>query len=606
METRSEGPRPPLSWTAFTVLLLLLVAAWPTAVQGPGASSPDGLSPQAPAWVGVDEEQPLRLSVTVEGGTASTRVFVSGLPPGARWDESSRILTFRPDFIQGGARYPVEFTAVEEGRSARARTVVEVRDTVRPPAPRVRAETLLRGSRRLELEQRTDTWLDSPSHAGRTFPAVVTVPLGASASARMPVVVRLHGVGAWPPRPLAVTDHFLVEPSDPHLTYWWGYGERLPEAEASEGSVPPYTQRRVLALLEWVLRSFPGADPERVFVEGVSMGGAGALALGLLHARHFAGVHATHGETMAAFHRPARLAQLATLWGRPSVNPSEAESLDVWSRLDMTRALLDEPGARSQHVTLAHGKDDPIIHFGAVVRRSPLTGMSFYEALQVLRVGHFAAWDEGGHLTPDPRKDAREWARGWAPRADAHTFLRRDLAFPAFSRSSWDGRPGEGIGNGRRPWSADTGFAGRAEVAGDTGWDGDLAGALNAGLRWDGRGVVDTHSRFELPLRAVRGPEDMGPPVVDVTPRRVQRFHCLPGERIHWKFGPDSGTVLADAEGAVTVPGLRLRDTWTVLVLTREPSSEWTAGGLASGRDLTRSGLPSRNELHGPPAGTRD
>jgi hypothetical protein len=101
------------------------------------------------------------------------------------------------------------------------------------------------------------------------------------------VVVRLHGVGNWPPSPQQASNHFLIEPSDPHLTYWWGYSERLPQASALEGAVPPYTARRVLALLEWVLRTWPGADPARVFVEGDSMGGAGSLTLGLLYARHF-------------------------------------------------------------------------------------------------------------------------------------------------------------------------------------------------------------------------------------------------------------------------------------------------------------------------------
>lgn len=577
------GPRPEvpdgatrlrhrLASTVFAAMLLVVATAWPTSANEPGLYLPAGLSLRVPASVSVDEEQPLQLTVTVVGGQGTTRVFAAGLPPGARWDEASRTLSFRPDFIQGGERFTVDFTASDGGLSARARTMIDVRDTVRPPAPRVRNKTRLSGSQRLELEQLTDTWLDSPGHAGRAFAAVVTVPRGASASARMPVVVRLHGVGAWPPKPQAVTDRFLVEPSDPFLTYWWGYSERLPQAAPTEGHVPPYTQRRVLALLEWVLRSFPGADPERVFVEGSSMGGAGAMALGLLHARYFAGVYATHGETMAAAHRPARRTQLSGLWGEPDADLPDAEGLGVWSRLDLTRALRDEPEAREQHLTLLHGKDDPVINFGAVVRRSPLTGRSFYEALQAEHVGHFAAWDEGGHLTPDPWLRANWWLRDWNPRGDAHTFLRRDMAFPAFSRSSWDGRPGEGSGNSRRPWHPDAGYSGSAEVAGDTGWDGDIAGTLNGGLRWDALRLVDTPLRFELPLRASRGPSDVGLPLVDVTPRRVRGFRCLPGERIRWHFGPATGTVTADADGAVTVRDLRLGDTWTLLVLEREPS----------------------------------
>ncbi|MGZ3461629.1 MAG: hypothetical protein ACXU86_24320, partial [Archangium sp.] len=364
-------------------------------------------------------------------------------------------------------------------------------------------------------------------------------------------------------------DHFIIEPSDPHLTYWWGYSESLPRGPALKGAVPPYTQRRVLALLEWVLRSYPGADPERVFVEGDSMGGAGALALGLLEARHFAGVFARHAQPVARTHRPWRLAQLASLWGMPEEEVPAADGLGVWSRLDLTRALRDEPGARSQFLFLQHGKDDRIIHFGAVVGRSPLTGASFYETLQAWHVGHVAVWDEGGHAEPDPWLGARWWDRGWNPRTDPRTFLRRDQAFPAFSHSSWDGNPGSG-GNGRQPWRNGSGYAGDPKVPGDTGWDGDVAGMLNRSLRWDSTRLVDTPGRLVLPLRAVLGPGVNDTPVVDVTPRRVQRFQCLPGERIRWTFGQARGTVPAASDGSVTVPRLHLGADWTPLVLVRE------------------------------------
>jgi poly(3-hydroxybutyrate) depolymerase len=570
-ERRAPGARRWVLQALLVTLLALLARSGATSAQEPGLSL-SGLSLRVPSQVAVDEEQALQVSVTVVGGGATPRVFVEGLPPGATWDEPSRTLTFRPDFIQGGASYPVEFLASGGGLSARARVTIEVRDTVRPPPPRVRAQKRFPGSLRLELEQPTDRWLDSPGHAGRTFPAVVTVPRAASAKARLPVVVRLHGVGGWPTPARDVTDRFLIEPSDPHLTYWWGYSERLPAGPPEDGSVPAYTQRRVLALLEWVLRHHPGADPERVFVEGDSMGASGALMLGLLRARHFAGVHASHGQTVMRGHRPSRLAQLATVWGAPEKDLATDGALGVWSRLDLTRALRDEPEARTQHVTVVHGKDDPVIHFGAAVGRGTLTGASFYEALQAARVGHYAAWDEGGHLTADPWLGARWWARDWNPQGDTRTFLRRDLAFPAFSRSTWDGRPGEGSGNGRRPWHAESGFAGSDKVAGDTGWDGDVTGTLNGGLRWDARRLVDTPQRFELPLRAARGPGDLGLPVVDVTPRRVQRFQCLPGERLRWTFGPDTGSVTASPDGSVTVPALRLRETWTALVLEREQS----------------------------------
>ncbi len=572
---RSCNPR---RWLVVPALLALMLmgphqpASAQSEVDPLLPSGPGRLELRVPPLQSVNEEELLHVTVQVEGAQGRTRIFVDGLPPGALWNEASRTLTFRPDFIQGGGHHDVTFTARDGHSVARARMRLEVKDTVRPPPPRIVQEERQPGSLRLTVEQPTDTWLDSPGYAGRAFPAVVTVPLAASASYRLPVTVRLHGVGNWPPRPQVATDHFLIEPSDPELTYWWGYSERLPHASALEGAaVPPYTARRVLALLEWVLRTWPGADPERVFVEGDSMGGAGALSLGLLSARHFAGVHATHAQTMARAHRPWRVAQLASLWGLPEREVPDADGLGVWSRLDMTRALRDEPEARSQFLFLEHGKDDPIIHFGAVVGPSPLTGASFYEMLQVRRIGHVAVWDEGGHIEADPWLGARWWDRGWNPRRDEDTFLRRDLAFPAFSRSSWDGDPGRG-GDGRRPWRDDSGYAGNPNVAGDTGWDGDVAGMLNRSLRWDSSRVVDTHGRLVLPLRAVLGPGVSEPPVVDVTPRRVQRFQCLPGERIRWSFGTSRGSVTASADGSVTVPRLRLGGEWVPLVLERERS----------------------------------
>jgi hypothetical protein len=68
----------------------------------------------------------------------------------------------------------------------------------------------------------------------------------------------------------------------------------------------------------------------------------------------------------------------------------------------------------------------------------------------------------------------------------------------------------------------------------------------------------------------VHGPGISDSPTVDVTPRRVQRFQCLPGERIRWSFGKARGTVTAAADGSVTVPRLRLDEAWTSLVLEHE------------------------------------
>ena len=110
------------------------------------------------------------------------------------------------------------------------------------------------------------------------------------------------------------------------------------------------------------------------------MGGTGAATVGLFYPRHFAWISAHIGQTIARNHRPRRLDQLQGWYG--PVGPiGEASEGALWDALDLTRVLRDDPAARESFLFLRHGKDDTIIHFGAVVQPSPLTGLSFYDAL---------------------------------------------------------------------------------------------------------------------------------------------------------------------------------------------------------------------------------
>src|SRR4029079_15913896 len=158
-------------------------------------------------------------------------------------------------------------------------------------------------------------------------------------------------------------------------------------------------------------------------------------------------------------HRPSRVAQLAPLWGSPPAKGATSD-LDkgVWDRADLTRVLRDVDEAREQFVFFKHGKDDPTIHFGAVLGKSPLTDRTLYQALAAEHVGHFAVWDEGAHGVVDPVLGDKWWERGWNPVFDDTSPLRLHRAFPAFSRLSIDGNPGDGEGNGRQPWNAESGF----------------------------------------------------------------------------------------------------------------------------------------------------
>jgi hypothetical protein len=518
------------------------------------------------------------------------RVYALHLPPGARFDEPTRTLSFTPDFIQGDVEAVWDVTLVADDGQARveAITTLAVDDTIQPPWPTIADSEPGDGFSRLYLSQTTDDFLDAPGYAGRSFDATVTRPDDVPAGERRPVLVVLHGfdgdpsVSGW-------DGEYRIAPHDPDNTYWWGYGDGLPGPAPTAGQVLPYTQRRVLHLVEWVLRNEPGADPERVYIAGSSMGGAGSATIGLLHARHFASVEAWIWQAIPRNHRPSRLAQLSAWWGDPGagLGDGEDDGTSAWDRMDLTRALLQQPEARDQWMFLRHGKDDPTIHFGAMTLPSPLTGATFYEALQEAGAGHQAVWDEGAHGPWDPVMGPDWWQTGWNPIYDDTAYLRRDRAFVGFANASHDGDYGSGEGNGMQPWSDESGFAGVVTVPGDTGWNGEIAGALNRFLRWDAGGIVDEIESFEVPLRGLDGegeePPQAGYPTlgdrydgvwpidVDVSLRRVQAFRCRPGEGVGWSFGEVGGEATADEHGELTIEAVPVGPEWETLVVTRQP-----------------------------------
>lgn len=543
-----------------------------------GSPSGEPAEVVADVALGVDEEDEAVHVITPKG---VRRFDVDALPPGARFDAATGRFSFRPDFTQSGT-YVTAVTAYGAGRPATTRITTTVRDSIMAPKPTVVSETFGAGFRRLVVRQATDAFLDPPGKAGRSFDAVIVVPSAATEATPLPVVIGLHGFDAGPWANASSTTAFRIEPDDPDNTYWWGYGDWIPGPVSPTGKVQPYTIRRVLNLLDWVLRTYPEADRDRVFATGASMGGAGALLLGLEHARHFAGIEATIAQTVARNHRPSRVKQLTGWWGTPEANLGGG-----WDEQDVTRIFRDSPEARDQYVFTKHGKDDGTIHFGAVVTPSPLTKESFYDVVESQHVGHLSIWDEGAHGPADPVLGDGWWDAGWNRITDVSCYLTRKAPFPAFTRSSANDAPLAGApGNGKRGFNVESGYAGNVAVAGDTGWSGAIAGALNRFLRWDTRGIVDTHDKLSLPLLAVTGAGDPAPkvgyptkrdrydgpmPIVaDVTPRRTSAFRPAPGETVRYRFGERTGTAVADADGAVTVPALPIGTMATVLELERD------------------------------------
>lgn len=544
-----------------------------------GSVPPGAVEPtlDAPAAVTLDEEEELTLPLVARG---IRRFDVDRLPPGARFDRAAGVLVFRPDFTQSG-HYELAVTGYAGGPPATftktVPVIIDVRDSIAPPEPFIVSTTARAGYHELLVRQVTDTFLDAPAKAGRAFDARVAVPDALTEPGSAPVQLWFHGFGGS--AAVNANSYFMIAPHDPDNTYWYGYGDAGPAP--TTGTIQPYTARRAMHLLAWVMKTYPATNPERVFTGGDSMGGAGAMTIGMTYARHFAGILSTIGQTVPRLHHVARIDQLTEHWGSPSANVG-----GIWDQLDLTRVLRESPEARDQFVSTKHGKDDKTILFDAAVRPSPLTGASFYATLEAEHIGHLSLWDEGGHGTPDPVLGAGWHDNGWSRMFDPRSRLLRNLPFPAFSHSSANDDPGGVQGNGKVTHTELGGFAGNEAVGGDTGWSGAIAGALNRFLRWDVAGTLATRDRLVLPLYVVTAPGTAAPkdgyptkrdlytgslPItVDVTPRRTHAFAPLPGEIVRWRFGSAEGTALTAADGSVTVPALPLGADAVSLELERD------------------------------------
>ena len=534
-----------------------------------------------------DEEQEYTIDIIAR---TTARVFVSGMPPGMHWDEVNRRFDFRPDFIQGGKSWQITMDAVDGTETDTQKFTVTINNTIQPPWPTLVETADLYKVTKYSVTQVTDDFLDSPGHAGREFKANLAIPDAASAANLLPVRIGLHGFGGSPGT-VGREGHFGIAPHDINNTWWTGYNDQLPLESGktiSTGTIPNYTQRRVMHLLSYLMNgcpgletsqvnACPGANPERISVSGQSMGGTGSFFLAINYGYHFAAIGSRIGGTIPEFLSPGSQDGLIRFhWGKKDLGLPDHRGTNVWEQYDSSRAALNNKDFRNLHFSSINGKNDPVISFNAMVGISPVTGTSFFAALQDEGIGYFSVWDLRGHsgserdfLASNPEYPGlgdSPLRANWWDTLDDTSFLSRNLAFPAFSNGSADDDAGEPDGMG--------------------GYTGTLRGAHNRYLRWDSANIIDTRDQLSMPIKAdidtTGTPPDAGYPAegngyfgqlpitADVTIRRIQQFQTLPGEAIHWNYDGQSGTVFANDDGSVTVLGLEMTTAgFTSLVLTR-------------------------------------
>ncbi len=273
-------------------------------------------------------------------------------------------------------------------------------------------------------------------------------------------------------------------------------------------------------------------DVNRVYAIGTSMGGSGVYHLALRHPELFAAVHANAGfaDYKGA---PCGYEGFCISFTRDFIGSAQEKlpmrGLDgrfypARDYSDMSWFAGAHDGAswssslgqgrryEPPYLVMTHGSTDAIVNISSADRLAA--------TLSARRFG-FSYWRHpGGH--PDEN----------FARLDRLLGFRRDRSYPALANRDSQG--------------------GRRNFLDEVGW-------LRAS-------IVDEADLWRIELT--------GKGTVDVTPRRLQRFHPAPGQAYLWRVGGESGPegiAYADAGGVLTIPGVAVESS-AVLSIHPAPS----------------------------------
>ncbi|MBI3961928.1 MAG: DNRLRE domain-containing protein [Deinococcus sp.] len=325
---------------------------------------------------------------------------------------------------------------------------------------------------------------------------------------------------------------------------WYGYnsnyGTRRPP---TEGLVVNYTERRVDWIIDWVLNRSQGfkIDLNRVYMKGGSMGGVAQWAYGIRRPTLFAAGENTVPGVNLNFDPNNRH---FPLWGyEPTIMTNDG--VLVTERVNAGAYARAHPEIDFPLMLMFARKGDDAIPWGQMP--------PFFAALDASRhIGGILYWTQGDHVSGEhPPEVFAEWSSEEEYEDWIYQFVRNQ-SYPAFSRFSLNGDPGNGNPT-----------------------DGDARGGFNRFPRWETATIVDMPDRWEMTLY-LHSAAPVSTATADITPRRLQALNHTPGTRYTWEnhqlpANPvvQSGTVVADANGLITLPNISLSKAGNRIVMRR-------------------------------------
>nr|WP_319393020.1 alpha/beta hydrolase-fold protein [uncultured Desulfobacter sp.] len=392
---------------------------------------------------------------------------------------------------------------------------------------------------------------ESPPNASKVnmpFDYLVAVPKNVKVPA--PVGIHLHAWGgnllggyAWWNN--AEKGAILLASNQFPYDWWTGYHENFfsddPPKSAHEwrnGRIIPYTTNRLFSFLSYLKQNSKWQiDLSQTFIAGSSMGGSGSLMTAIRYPKQIA-----WARSWVGVHIPEKSPQFRSsyekVWGNPEYQVLFEDGTPVWDYYNDAKYLYAHPKAEIGFLTFCNGKNDSQIGWEQAVE--------FLNALQNTRRPHLFMWGQKGH-------GERTVMPGNGSQRVMPLDIRVDRPLPAFTHCSLDDNPGNGDPS-----------------------DGDQTGQINRWLFWEDQSIIDEPGRFEMTTALMNeAPESTC--TVDITPRRVQKFHWPEGKKVFWKnIAPNKtevqkGIVLFDRYGLITLEKVRVSKKKNRIIISDKP-----------------------------------
>lgn len=339
-----------------------------------------------------------------------------------------------------------------------------------------------------------------------------------------------------------VLPNFNWDPLAGENTKWLGYNENLDIYTVNQTSPPPtsgvdrmYTVWRAKWTYDWLLRTFPDdIDSTQIAAIGSSNGCTGAFVLAYLYPGKVSAVDVTNAKL-----NPEYLTDdnPTCKWNINGTTRNRAEimlgtlqtnlmsdvpriigtgNFPLYEFSNLNNLVADNKYNDIPPVFMTSGKADNVTCWEEKIL--------FYNAVNKNRVGGAYFWDERAH------KGGTKYIKDRP--LELMLRFRTNLSFPAFSRCSHNGNPGD-TDNPQAPF-----------------YDGDTVGTINGILDWDDSSIEETDTSWQTKIFTAKFELNNGtffPPqlpdyvTVDITPRRLQKFKNLaPGTKLcmeNWQNG---------------------------------------------------------------------